>query len=76
VRTRRPFYRSRPGSVLLWSTIVLIVVTMAIPYLPLAIVLGFVPLSAALLTSLAAITILYVIATETMKRWFYRNENR
>ena len=76
VRTNRPFYRSRPGAVLLWSTLTLIVVTMAIPYLPISIVLGFVPLSALVLASLAAITTLYVIATELMKQWSYRNAGR
>jgi Mg2+-importing ATPase len=72
VRTRRPFYRSKPGAVLLWSTVALIALTMAIPYLPFSEVMSFVPLSATLLTSLAAITILYVAATEGMKKWFYR----
>jgi Mg2+-importing ATPase len=76
VRTRRPFYRSRPGTILLWSTVALILVTMAIPYLPVSLVLGFVPLSTPILASLALITVLYVIATEVMKQWFYRNEPR
>jgi Mg2+-importing ATPase len=71
VRTRRPFYRSRPGAVLLWSTMALAVLTMAIPYLPAARVLGFVPISATMLVSLSAITILYVVATEVMKKWYY-----
>jgi hypothetical protein len=35
-------------------------------------VLGFVPLPGALIASLAAITALYVLATELMKGWFYR----
>ena len=40
VRTRRPFFRSRPGTVLLWSSLVLIGLTFAIPYLPFPPVLG------------------------------------
>ena len=72
VRTRRPFFRSRPGSLLLASTLALIPLTFAIPYLPHADVLGFVPLPASLLVALAAVTALYVAATELMKRWFYR----
>jgi Mg2+-importing ATPase len=73
VRTRRPFFRSRPGTVLLASTVALIAVTFAMPYLPYAGVLGFVPLPAGLLAALAAITALYVLAAEVLKRWFYRS---
>jgi Mg2+-importing ATPase len=72
VRTRRVFYRSRPGALLLWSSAVMIAITPAIPFLPGAGYLGFVPLSPALLLALAAVTVLYVAATEAAKRWFYR----
>jgi Mg2+-importing ATPase len=72
VRTQRPFFRSRPGQLLLASTAVLVCVTFAIPFLPFAPLLGFVPLSAPLLATLAVITLLYVAATELAKRPFYR----
>jgi P-type Mg2+ transporter len=71
VRTRRPFLRSRPGSFLLISTLVLIPVTLVIPYLPPSSALGFVPLPVPLLLALVAITCLYVVAAEEVKRWFY-----
>jgi len=72
VRTRRRFYQSRPGTVLLWSTIGLAAMTYVVPFLPHADVLGFVPLSPQLLAVVSAITCLYVIATEIGKAWFYR----
>lgn len=72
VRTRRPFFRSRPGKVLLVSTMVLIPVAFAIPYLPHIGVVGFVAVPPSLLAVLAGITALYVVATELMKKWFYR----
>jgi len=72
VRTRRPFFRSRPGRVLLDSTLALIAVTLAIPYLPFVRALGFVPLPAGIVVALAVITAAYVLATEMMKSWFYR----
>lgn len=72
VRTRRPFFRSRPGPLLLGTTIALVPLALAIPYLPHAAVLGFVPLPAALLAALCAITALYVAAAELAKGWFYR----
>ena len=76
IRTRRPFYRSRPGNLLLGSTLLLIPITLAIPYLPYASVLGFVPLPGALTAALLAITAMYIVATEVLKRWFYRSERR
>jgi Mg2+-importing ATPase len=71
VRTRRPFFRSRPGTVLLTSTMVLIPIAFAIPYAPYASVFGFVPLPGVLLAAIAAITAMYVVATELLKRRFY-----
>jgi P-type Mg2+ transporter len=72
VRTRRPFFRSRPGRFLLVSTAALIAFAFVIPYLPGASVIGFVPVPGLLLATLAGITLLYVAAAELMKLWFYR----
>jgi Mg2+-importing ATPase len=72
VRTRRAFYRSRPGPLLLASTAALVPVALAIPYVPLAPVLGFVPLPPVLLATLCTIAGLYVLAAELAKGWFYR----
>ena len=72
VRTRRPFFRSRPGRLLLWSTVALIAVAFAIPYLPVAPALGFVPLPAPLVATICTIAGLYVLAAERAKRWFFR----
>lgn len=72
MRTRRPFFRSRPGTLLLSSTLALIVIAFATPYLPFAAIFGFVPLSAPLVATIALITVLYVIATELQKARFYR----
>ncbi|MBP6845667.1 MAG: magnesium-translocating P-type ATPase [Kofleriaceae bacterium] len=68
VRTHRPLYRSRPGRVLLWSTLALIPLTCAIPYLPGASLLGFVAPPARLVAALVGITLAYVGAAELLKR--------
>jgi len=73
VRTRRPFFRSRPGRLLLVSTLMLVALAFAIPYLPFVDMLGFVPLPGSLLVTLAAIAALYVVAAELTKGWFYRS---
>jgi Mg2+-importing ATPase len=72
MRTRRPFFRSRPGRLLLLSTMALVPLAFAIPYAPFAGVFGFVPLPATLAVAIVAITVAYVAATELQKRWFYR----
>ena len=72
VRTRRPFFRSRPGRLLLAATAGVAAVTFALPYLPFADSLGFVPPSAALLAALLGVTALYVVGTEVTKRLLYR----
>jgi Mg2+-importing ATPase len=72
VRTQRPFFESRPGTLLLWSTLAVVALAVAIPFLPGARLLGFVPLPLAVLATLAVITALYVTATELAKKRFYR----
>ena len=76
VRTRRPFYRSRPATSLMVITGVVVCVALALPYLPLADLLGFVPLPAHLLGSLVAVSLAYGITVEWGKHWFYRRHER
>jgi Mg2+-importing ATPase len=73
LRTQRPFYRSRPGHWLWVSTLAVACATPLIPYLPIAGVLGFVPLPLPLLAALLAITAAYVFASEAAKPAFYRS---
>jgi Mg2+-importing ATPase len=74
VRTRRPFFKSRPGRVLLAVSLVLIPLAVVIPYLPSASLLGFVPLPPRLALCVVGITASYVLSAELLKRWFYRRE--
>ena len=76
VRTRRPFFRSRPGRFLLWSTVATGAVAFALPYSPLAPSLGFTALPPVLVALIVAITVGYVAAAEALKRAFYRSEER
>jgi Mg2+-importing ATPase len=73
LRTRRPFFRSRPGCWLLLSTILVGLITLTLPYIPfMQDVFGFVPLSPLLMLLLLVITGLYVVANEVTKKVFYR----
>ncbi len=71
VRTRRPFWRSRPGTTLLWTTIAVAAVAFMLPYVSVATVLGFTAPPVSLMGAVVAITAIYVIASEVLKAWFY-----
>jgi Mg2+-importing ATPase len=71
VRTRGPFFRSRPGTMLWTATLAVGLITLAIPYLPFGGFLGFTPLPAWLMLALLGITALYVFAAELAKKFFY-----
>ncbi len=72
VRTRRPFFRSRPGTLLWVTTLAVAVVAVALPYLPVGRLVGFVPLPAPLMAAMLAITAGYVAVSELTKQMFYR----
>ncbi len=72
VRTRLPFIRSRPSRTMMLVTLAAGVVTLLLPYSPLADILGFKPLTVSTLGLIAVIVILYFISAELVKRWFYR----
>jgi P-type Mg2+ transporter len=71
VRTRHLFFRSRPGNLLLVSSLIFIGITLVLPYLPLVSVFGFVPLPVPLMLAMVGLTALYVLATELAKKYFY-----
>jgi P-type Mg2+ transporter len=72
VRTRAPFYRSRPSKYLLGTTLLVMAATVVLPITPLGVLLGFVPLPLPLIGVIVAIVAMNVIAAEVAKRVFYR----
>jgi Mg2+-importing ATPase len=72
VRTRLPFTRSRPSRVMLGMTLLVMAITLTLPYTPLAGLLGFTPLSIPYLLVIFGIVALYFMSAELIKRWFYR----
>ena len=71
VRTRRAFYRSWPSWPLLLATLSVVVLTMALPYMPFAVLFGFVPLPPAFLAAVLIIALFYIAGAEVTKRYFY-----
>jgi Mg2+-importing ATPase len=72
VRTRKPFFMSRPSRPLAVATGLVVVATIALPYTPLAVVFGFVPLGLWYFGAIGAVIVLYIVTAELTKRAFYR----
>jgi Mg2+-importing ATPase len=72
VRTRRPFFFSRPGRLFLFAEISMALLAVLLPYSPFAATLGFVRPPAILLAITLVITLLYGVGMEVVKRVFYR----
>jgi Mg2+-importing ATPase len=76
VRTRGLFFRSRPGTLLLVSTLIVIGITIVLPFVPFNFLFGFIPLPAPLMLTMLGLTALYMLVTEIAKKVFYsRMEN-
>lgn len=72
IRTRRPFYRSKPGRYLLMTTLLIAIVTIILPYLPFSPLLGFRSVPKGFLFALSLILISYIILAEVGKNVFYK----
>ncbi len=72
IRTRQSFFKSMPSRYLLGMTILVAAVTIAIPYTPLAGLLGFKPVPALFHALLFGILVSYVAAAEITKKLFYK----
>lgn len=75
VRTRKAFWQSRPSALLVWLTAGTFLVAVASPILPYAAWFGFVPLPMPILAGLFVITMMYLIASEATKHWFFSDKH-
>lgn len=71
MRTWKPFYKSLPSRALLVAMILVLLVTLALPYSPLKGILGLTPLPVPTLFLLGLITVLYAGASELTKKFFH-----
>jgi Mg2+-importing ATPase len=72
VRSRHPFFRSRPGTHLMLATLGVVGATLVLPFLPVAPLLGMTPLPLLFLALLGLIVMMYIASAELAKRVFYR----
>lgn len=71
IRSRRPFFKSKPGKYLVLATLVIVVVTLFLPISPLAGLLEFQPLPLSFLLMLGVILLIYIGSAELLKKAFY-----
>jgi Mg2+-importing ATPase len=75
IRTRRSFFKSKPGKHLLMATLLIVVVTILFPITPLGGLLDFQPLPMTALLVIGMVVVLYIIAAEMTKKLFYKSVN-
>jgi Mg2+-importing ATPase len=72
IRTRRSPLESRPARALVLTSLLVVSIAILIPFTPAGAYLGFVAPPPRFLLLLCGLTIVYLVAAEVAKRWFYR----
>ncbi|NWJ50004.1 MAG: magnesium-translocating P-type ATPase [Bacteroidetes bacterium] len=72
IRSRKPFFKSKPGKYLLIATISIAVLTLILPFTPLGVMFGFSPLTLTTYLLLLLIVGVYIGAAEITKTIFYK----
>ncbi len=72
IRSRMPFFRSRPAKYLVLATLSTIVATVALAYTPLGEILGFEQLPRSFLVLIGMIVLVYIVSAEVVKKVFYQ----
>ena len=73
IRTRKPLFKSKPRMHLLLATLFIAILTISIPFTPLASLFGFRELSVLYLSVIAMIVLIYIIIAEIVKKIFYKS---
>jgi P-type Mg2+ transporter len=72
IRSRKPFFKSRPSKYLFTATLLVVIVTVMLPLTPIGKIFGFTRLSISFYLLLGVIVILYIVTAEIVKRIFYQ----
>ena len=72
IRSRKPFFSSRPSKYLLIATLLVVFATVALPYTPLGGIFGLSPLPLSFILIIVTIVFLYVFTAEIVKVFFYK----
>jgi Mg2+-importing ATPase len=72
IRSRKPFFKSRPSKYLFMATLLVVIVTVILPFTPLGEIFGFTRLSISFHLLLGVIVVLYIVTAEMAKTIFYQ----
>lgn len=72
IRTHKNFFKSNPSRPLVLLTIIGVLLTLALPYLPFAGDIGFVRLPLLSLTIMLGIVLVYLLTADLLKVWFFK----
>ncbi len=72
IRSRKPFFRSRPSTSLFMATLFVLLATVIFPFTPLGPVFGFRQLPISYFGLIGGVIIAYIVSAEVAKRMFYR----
>jgi P-type Mg2+ transporter len=72
IRSRKPFFKSRPAKYLLMATLLTVIVTVILPFTPLGEIFGFSQLPISFHLLLGVIVMLYIVTAEMAKTIFYQ----
>ncbi|WP_264521544.1 magnesium-translocating P-type ATPase [Flavobacterium sp. N1994] len=72
IRTHKNFFKSKPGKYLFMLSIVGLVLTLCLPYLPFANDVGLTPLPLLNLGAMVLIVALYILTADLLKVWFFK----
>jgi Mg2+-importing ATPase len=75
IRSRKPFFKSRPGKYLSFATVAVVIVTLVFPFTPIGTIFGFTSLPLSFLMMMGLIVIFYILAAELAKKIFYQRVN-
>lgn len=73
IRTQKPFFKSKPAPLLIGSTVAIGVITMLLPYTPLASLFALEPIPFNVIVTLILLIGFYIAAMEGTKYFFYRH---
>lgn len=72
IRTHKNFFKSRPGKYLFIFSTIALVLTIGLPYLPVAGEIGLTPLPIVNLSAMLLIVAAYILTADILKVWFFR----
>ena len=75
VRTKRPVIKSKPSNKLLLAIVLVAIALIAIIYSPINTYLGLIALPAQALLSMLAISLIYALTAEILKKQFYKHNS-